>query len=129
MGTTRVSSTGPGTLVKVHYLGDAEEPELYVGAATRTEYHFGGKVNLGEVNSNDLTTGNSRSPGLLELTGEGGRKLFEVYVRPAQTGQTKSGKRIKGDSSGSGSVSSGKDKVGLSELPRNDSGSRKDVQD
>lgn len=77
---TKVSAAGPGTIVKVHYLGAAEEPQLFVGAATRKEYHFGGKINLQEVDSRDLITGRSYAPGLFELTGPKGQKLFEVHV-------------------------------------------------
>jgi hypothetical protein len=77
---TKVSAAGPGTMIKVRYLGDAEEPQLFVGAATRTEYHFGGRINLGEVDSRDLMTGASYAPGLFELTGPSGEKLFAVHI-------------------------------------------------
>jgi hypothetical protein len=77
---TKVSARGPGTMIKVRYLGDAEEPQLFVGAATRKEYHFGGRINLGEVDSRDLMTGASYAPGLFELTGPKGEKLFTVHV-------------------------------------------------
>ena len=77
---TKVSAIGPGTMVKVRYLGDAEEPQEFVGAATREIYHFGGRINVGEVDSRDLMTGASYSPGLFELTGPKGEKLFTVHV-------------------------------------------------
>lgn len=77
---TKASAIGPGVMIKVRYLGDAEEPQLFVGAATRSEYHFGGRINLGEVDSRDLMTGVSYAPGLFELTGPGGEKLFTVHV-------------------------------------------------
>jgi hypothetical protein len=77
---TKVSAAGPGTIVKVRYLGGAEEPQEFIGAATRNEYYFGGKINLGEVDSRDLVTGASYAPGLFELTGPKGEKLFTVHI-------------------------------------------------
>jgi hypothetical protein len=77
---TKVSAAGPGMMVKVRYLGDAEEPQPFEGAATRKEYHFGGRINVGEVDSRDLATGASYAPGLFELTGPGGEKLFTVHI-------------------------------------------------
>lgn len=77
---TKVSARGPGAKIKVRYLGDAEEPQEFVGAATREVYHFGGRINVGEVDSRDLMTGASYAPGLFELTGPKGEKLFTVHV-------------------------------------------------
>jgi hypothetical protein len=77
---TKASAVGPGVKIKVRYLGDAEEPQEFIGAATRSEYHFGGKINLGEVDSRDLATGVSYAPGLFELTGPGGEKLFTLHI-------------------------------------------------
>lgn len=67
-------------LVKVHYLGDFEEPFIFMGVATKTPYKFGGRINLGEVDARDLSIGRSTRPGLLELTDGKGQKLFELWT-------------------------------------------------
>jgi hypothetical protein len=79
-GGRRLAARVPGELVKLRYLGDSDELLIYEGAATRTEYTVGGKINLVEAYQADLATGISWAPGLLEITGEGGKKLFEIHV-------------------------------------------------
>ena len=79
-GGKRLSARLPGELVKLRYLGDPDELLTFVGAATRAEYTVGGKANLVEAYQADLATGVSWAPGLLELTGQGGKKLFEIHV-------------------------------------------------
>lgn len=77
---TKASAIGPGMRIKVRYLGDAEEPQEFIGAATREVYHFGGRINLGEVDTRDLATGLSYAPGLFEMKGPGGADLFTVHI-------------------------------------------------
>ena len=67
-------------MVKVHYLGDSEEPSIFTGVATGTPYKFGGRISLGKVDARDLTIGHSTHPGLLELTDGKGQKLFELWT-------------------------------------------------
>lgn len=67
-------------MIKIHYLGDAEEPTEFVGVATKTPYQFGGRINLGEVDARDLSIGRSTHPGLLELDDDKGQKLFEMWT-------------------------------------------------
>jgi len=80
----RLTARVPGELVKLRYLGDSDELITYEGAATRAEYIVGGKINLVEAYQADIATGISWAPGLLELTGEGGKKLFEIHVPLAE---------------------------------------------
>lgn len=80
----RLSARVPGELVKLRYLDDPDELTAFTGAATRTEYVVGGRLNLVEAHRADLATGISWAPGLLELTGEGGKKLFEIHVPLAE---------------------------------------------
>ena len=75
----KVSARGTGFTVKLRYLGDSEEILSFTGAATRSEYKVGGRINLVDVDSRDLSTGVSWAPGLLELTGPGG-KLFDIHT-------------------------------------------------
>jgi len=79
-GGRRLTARVPGDLIKLRYLGDSDELLVYEGAATRTGYTVGGRLNLVEAYQADLATGISWAPGLLELTGEGGKKLFEIHV-------------------------------------------------
>jgi len=67
-------------MIKVRYLGDFDEPFVFVGVATKTPYKFGGKWNLGDVDVRDLATGISTRPGLFELTDDKGQKLFEKHT-------------------------------------------------
>lgn len=68
------------TMIKVHYLGDFEEPFIFPGVSTKTPYKFGGQKNLGDVDSRDLATGISTRPGLFELTDGKGQKIFELWT-------------------------------------------------
>lgn len=68
------------TMIKVHYMGDFEEPFVFVGASTKTSYKFGGQINLSDVDSRDLATGVSTRPGLFELTDGKGQKIFELWT-------------------------------------------------
>lgn len=79
-GSRKVASRTPGELVKLKYLGDSNELISFEGAATRTEYTVGGRFNLIEAYSSDLATGISWAPGLLELRGKGGEKLFKIHA-------------------------------------------------
>ena len=76
----KVSVFGPGTTVKLRYLGDSKKLLSFEGAATRKEYVIGGQINLVDVDSRDLSTGISWAPGLLEVTDSAGAKLFEIHV-------------------------------------------------
>jgi hypothetical protein len=78
-GTKKVSVFGPGTDVKLRYLGDSKELLEYEGPATRKGYVVGGRINLVTVDSRDLATGISWAPGLLEMTDPAGAKLFEFH--------------------------------------------------
>jgi len=78
-GSRKISVFGPGTEVKLRYLGDSEELLSFEGPATRQEYVVGGKINLVTVDSRDLATGISWAPGLLEMTDPAGAKLFEFH--------------------------------------------------
>lgn len=83
-GGKRLTAHVPGEPVKLRYLGESDELLMFVGPATRAEYVVGGKKNLVEAYRADLATGISWAPGLLELTGEGGKKLFEIHVPLAE---------------------------------------------
>lgn len=76
----KISVFGPGTIVKLRYLGDSKKMLSFEGAATRVEYVVGGKINLVDADSRDLSTGISWAPGLLEMTDSAGAKLFEIHV-------------------------------------------------
>jgi len=76
----RLAARSPGETVKLKYLGESPELVTFEGAATRTEYVVGGRINLVDAYGSDIATGISWAPGLLELTGEGGRKLFKIHV-------------------------------------------------
>jgi hypothetical protein len=81
---TPVGNVTKVTMVKLHYLGGFEEPFIFMGVATGEPYKFGGRINLGEVDSRDLTIGQSTHPGLLELTDNKGQKLFELWTTETQ---------------------------------------------
>jgi hypothetical protein len=74
----------PGEKIKLRYLGDSDELLVFTGAATRAEYKVGGRLNLVEAYQADLATGISWAPGLLELRGKSGEKLFEIHVPLAE---------------------------------------------
>lgn len=76
----KVSVFGPGTDVKVKYLGDSKDLLDFEGPATRKVYTVGGRINLITVDSRDLTTGVSWALGLLQLADGNGVKLFEIHV-------------------------------------------------
>jgi len=78
-GSRKISVFGPGTEVKLRYLGDSKELLSYEGPATRQEYVVGGRINLITADSRDLSTGISWAPGLLEMTDPAGAKLFEFH--------------------------------------------------
>jgi len=78
-GSRKISVFGPGTEVKLRYLGDSKELLSYEGPATRQEYVVGGRINLVTADSRDLSTGISWAPGLLEMTDPAGAKLFEFH--------------------------------------------------
>jgi len=82
--TRRLTARVPGEKIKLRYLGDSDELLVFTGAATRAEYTVGGRLNLVEAYQADLATGISWAPGLLELRGKGGEKLFEIHVPLAE---------------------------------------------
>lgn len=67
-------------MIKIRYLGDLEEPTVFKGVATKTPYQFCVKINLGEVDVRDLSIGRSTHPGLFELRGPKGERLFRKHV-------------------------------------------------
>ena len=75
-----VSVRGPGHPVKLRYIGGSDELLSFEGIATRKEYVVGGRINVIEVDSRDLSAGISWAPGLLEMTDAQGHKLFEIHV-------------------------------------------------
>lgn len=77
--TKKMSVFGPGSDVKLRYLGDSKELLDFEGPATRKIYTVGGRINLMTADSRDLSTGISWAPGLLELTDDAGAKLFEFH--------------------------------------------------
>ena len=79
-----VSVRGPGHPVKLRYIGDSDELLSFEGIATREEYVVGGRINVIEVDSRDLSAGISWAPGLLEMTDARGHKFFEIHVPLAE---------------------------------------------
>lgn len=79
-GGKRLSGAASGKTVKLRYLGDSGEILEFEGVITRAWYRVGGHINVVEVDTADLSSGESWAPGLLQLTGKGGAKLFEIHV-------------------------------------------------
>ena len=67
-------------MIKIRYLGDLEEPTEFKGVATKTPYQFCVRMNLDEVDMRDLSIGRSTHPGLFELRGPKGERLFRKHV-------------------------------------------------